>query len=172
MTPSEKLLKEYQSTPSDEHRESITNELLRRASDDEAAVGALLYILNDANSSSLRMKIVQFLKVTRPISAVHALTKEMFDPDPVIRAHAAIGIADYEDARVLAGSLAALFDALPDPATRTPAQRAILAITGRASGKITVSERERIRRGEHPQTIWPDHFASLPATAAKPDEPV
>ena len=94
--------------------------------------------------------------------ALHAITKEMFDPDPVVRAHAALGVAAYEDARLLAPSLGALLDALPDPATRAPADRAIRVVTGRPPEKITSSERERIRLGEHPATIWPEHFAGLP----------
>jgi hypothetical protein len=159
----EQLLEQYRSAISDdEARLTMVNGLIDRAPSDRWALDTLFYVLNEDGSSAVRLAIVRFLQVERPLSAVGALTKEMFDPDPTIRALAANGLADYNDARTLAHSLPALFDALPDRATRAPADRAIRTVTGRAPDKITVSERERVRQGEHPETIWVEHYASLP----------
>jgi uncharacterized iron-regulated protein len=159
----EKLLEQYRSASlDDEARLQMVNRLIDRAPTDRRALDTLLYVLNEDGNSEVRLAIVKFLEAERPLSAIRALTKEMFDPDPIIRAHAAIGLADYNDARRLARSLAALFDALPDPATRAPAGRAIRTVTGRSPEKITISERERVRLGEHPETIWVEHYESLP----------
>jgi hypothetical protein len=163
MTPTEKLLERYRfASLDDDARLEVASLLRERVPTDATALDALLYVLNADGNSAVRLATVRYLAATRPLSAIRALTKEMFDPDPIVRGHAALGVADYDDARLLAPSLAALFDALPDPATRAPADRAIRTITGRAPEKITVSERERIKLGEHPQTIWPDHFEALP----------
>jgi hypothetical protein len=159
----EKSLEQYRSLLSaDETRLEMVNNLISRAATDRSALDTLLYVLNEDGDSAIRLAIVKFLQMERPLSAIGALAKEMFDPDPKIRAQAAIGLADYNDARILAHSLPALFDALTDPATRAPADRAIRVVTGRQPEKITISERERVKLGEHPETIWVDHYKALP----------
>jgi hypothetical protein len=158
----EQLLEEYRSEVCDDARRLLARALIGRARSDATALETLLYVLNEEGNSAVRRMIVRFLQATRPISAIRALAKEMFDPDPTTRAHAALGLADYNDAHLLAPSLAALLDALPDPATRSPAERAIRTVTGKSPDKITISERERVKLGEQAQTIWPDHFADLP----------
>jgi HEAT repeat protein len=166
MMPTVKLLERYHSASwDDEARLEVANVLLERVANDVTVVEDLLHILNEDGNSAVRLVIVRYLASVRPASALRALTKEMFDPDPFIRSQAAIGVADYNDARVLAPSLAALFDALPDPATHAPADRAIRTVTGRAPEKISISERERVKLGEHPETIWPEYFSTLPPKA-------
>lgn len=152
---SEQLLTTYLTTVSADERAFVTYELLRLIRSDNSALTPLLMILNDENDSTVRLRVVKYLASSRPVAAVHALTKSMFDPDPLIRAQAAIGVAGYDDAKILATSLPALFDALPDPMTRTAAERAIRVVTGRSADRITISERERIKQGERPETIWP-----------------
>jgi HEAT repeat protein len=156
------LLTRYREADLDEERAAITHELLERAPSEPAAVEGLLQVLNAEKDGGVRLQIVQYLHTVRPPSAIRSLTKAIADPDPLVRAHAAEAIADYDDAWLLARSLGTLFDALPDPATRGAAGRAIKTVTGRAPDKIGVSERERVRLGEHPETIWPEHYASLP----------
>lgn len=162
MTSTSDLLTQYRESELDEVRAAITHELLRRAPTERPAVEALLDVLNAEKDATVRLQIVQYLHTVRPPSAIRSLTKGIVDPDPLVRANAAEALADYEDAQLLARSLATLLDALPDPATRSAATRAIRTVTGRPPEKISVSERERVKIGEHPQTIWPDHFAALP----------
>src|SRR5712664_4546972 len=115
MKSTERLLEEYRFIYSDDARREAVNRLLQRAPTDGAALDLLLYVLNEENNSTIRLAIVQYLQSARPLVAIRALTKQMFDPDPLVRAHAALGVADYNDARLLAPSLVALLDALPDP---------------------------------------------------------
>src|SRR5215218_6661926 len=97
----EKFLAVYRAMFDDESRLEGVQHLIERAPSDPKALETLLYILNEESSSSVRLAIVQFLRSARPLAALHALTKEMFDPDPRIRSQAALGVADYDDARVL-----------------------------------------------------------------------
>jgi HEAT repeat protein len=159
------LLTRYRESDLDEERAAIAQELLERAPSEHAAMEGVLEVLNTEKDAGVRLQIVQYLHKMRSPSAIRALTKGMVDPDPLVRAHSAEAIADFDDARLLARSLGTLFDALPDPATRGAAVRAIKTVTGRTPDKISVSERERVRLGEHPQTIWPGHFASIPPSA-------
>jgi HEAT repeat protein len=159
------LLLAYHETMYTEERVQLAHQLLERAPTDPSAVDALLFVLNDLGDSKVRLEIVDYLASTRPPSAVRGLTKSTFDPDPLVRARAALGVAAYDDAHVLAPSLSALLDAVSDPVTREPAERAIRIVTGRGPDKITVSERERLRVGDSPQSIWVDHFARLRALA-------
>lgn len=158
MARSNTLMQRYQSADSVEERAAVTRSILRQAVADESLLPDILIILNEENNSVIRLSIIRFLRSARPLSAIRALTKEMFDPDPLIRAQAAEAVAEYDDAVLLAPSLAALLDAVPDPATRAPAERAILRVTGRSSDKISISEKRRIKLGEHAQKIWPEHF--------------
>ena len=156
------LLTRYRDSDLDEERAAIVQELLERAPAEPAAMEGLLEVLNAEKDAGVRLQIVQYLHRVRPPTAIRSLTKGIVDPDPLVRAHAAEAIADFDDARLLARSLGTLFDALPDPATRDAAARAIKTVTGRTPDRIGLSERERVRLGEHPQTIWPEHFASIP----------
>jgi hypothetical protein len=152
------ILQRYLKSSLQDERALLARYLLRLAPNDDAAMSALLVIVNDENDSDVRLDIVRFLAAKRPLSAVHALAKEMFDPDPRVRAQAAIGIAGYDDARVLAGSVASILNALEDGSTRSYAATAIYTVSGRTPDKITHSERDRIRRGESAEMVWPDHY--------------
>lgn len=154
MSSIEAQLQNYRSIPDDD-RLDAAKRLIKAAPTDGATMEVLLYVLNEERDSVVRLAIVEFLEAARRPVALRALTKAMFDPDPKVRAHGALGVANYTDVELLVASLPALFDALPDPATRAPADRAIRLLTGRAPERVTVSERERIRLGEHPRTIWP-----------------
>lgn len=163
MTRAAFLLETYYGTIWDEEKTTSAGKLVAlAASGDSDAMDALLYLLNDENDSTIRLQIVKVLRAARSVSAIGGLTKAMFDADGLVRAQAAAAIAEYDNAHLLAPSLSALLDALPDPTTRGPADRAIRTVTGRAPEKISVSERERVKLGEHPESIWPDYFASLP----------
>jgi HEAT repeat protein len=162
MASVEKLLAEYRSEYSDEAKLVMVNAMIQRATSDQRTLDTLLYVLNEESYTPVRLAIVQFLQAARPLSAIRALTKEMFDPDPIVRAHAALGLADYNDAHLLAQSLPALLDALADPATRAPADQATRVVTGRPPEKITISERMRVKLGEDPKLIWGDHFLPPP----------
>ena len=163
MTPTEELLRAYRTLPFPKERFEAAKLLLERADVDSSAFDALRYILNEESDSDIRLAIIRFLESRHPPSAIRMLVKSMFDPDAVVRGHAAVAVSGYEDPRLLSWSLSELLDALPDPVTRVPAERAIRAITGRSSDKISRSERERIRRGEHPETIWPEYYLNLPS---------
>ena len=164
MNSADRLLEEYKTAELPEERERVTNQLLERCESDPDALKALLHVLNSEGDPDIRLAIVRFLESRRPPAAVRALVKAMFDPDAVVRGHAAVAVAGYNDPRILSWSLSELLDAVPDPVTRVPAERAIAAVSGRPSSKISRSERERIRRGEHPESVWPDYYRGLPPT--------
>jgi hypothetical protein len=150
----------YHETIYTEARAEIARTLLERAPDDATAVEMLLVVLNDLDDPELRLAIVEQLGATRPAFAVRALTKAMFDPAPLVRARAALAVAAYDDRDLLAPWLSVVLDAVPDPATREPAERVVRLVTGKGPEKITVSERERLRAGDPPRSIWREHFAA------------
>ena len=157
------LLETYFMTVWDEERTQAAHALLNRArAGDAMAQRTLPSILNSERDSTLRMEIVECLHATGAPSAVPSLAKVLFDADPLVRARAAVALEEIASARQLSHVLLALIDAVPDPATRTPAEKMIRAVTGRAAEKITVSERERLRAGDHAETLWAEHFATLP----------
>ena len=158
MPATDEILQRYLKSSLQDERAVLARYLLRLARDDDAVIPALLVVVNDENDSTVRLEIVRFLATTRPLSAVHILAKEMFDPDPRVRAQAAIGIAGYDDARVLVASVASILNALEDGSTRSYAATAIHTVSGRTPDKVTHSERDRIRRGESAEMVWPDHY--------------
>lgn len=162
MTSTERLLSIYHNSDVDESRRAhVTMELMKRARTDEHALMAILTILNSENDSSLRLAIIEFLdEVLHPLT-IRALTKQMFDPDPLIRGRAALALAKFKNHHLLSPSLDALLNAVTDPATRSPAEQAIRFIAGRSPEKITSSERERIRLGESAESLWPEYYAKL-----------
>lgn len=162
MGMTEQLLADYWDMTSPSDRLETIQRWIARCHVNGNTLEALLYVLDDENSTPIRLAIVAFLHDAKPLEAIPRLTKAMFDADPRIRAQAANTVAEYDDARLLAAALPALFDAIPDPATRSAAERAIRCVTGRPADRISTSERERVRLGEHPQSLWPDHFADIP----------
>ena len=126
----DKLLKAYRRTPP-ERRVEAARRLVSQSPKDSAADEALLYILNEENDEAVAWTIVTHFADTRPLIALRALTKAMFDSDPLIRARAAVGVAAYEDSHLLGVHLAALLDAIPDPVTRSPMEATVRRVTGR-----------------------------------------
>ena len=157
------LLETYFMTVWDEERTQAAHTLLARArAGDAMAQRTLPSILNSERDSALRMQIVECLHATGAPSAIPALAKALFDADPLVRARAAVALGEMGSPRRLSPFLLALIDAVPDPATRTPAEKMVRAVTGRAVEKITLSERERLRAGDHAEALWAEHFATLP----------
>jgi HEAT repeat protein len=167
MLPIEQSLETYRGILDDEVRLRATLQLIRRADTDHSAASTLFYILNDENISAIRLAIVAHFAEHPSPRALPALAKAMFDPDPTIRARAAVGIGSFNSKKELAPFLSSLLDAINDPATRTPAEVAVKLVTGKSADKVTTSERERVKLGESAESVWPHNF--LPEEPPTPD---
>lgn len=164
LTRAQRLLERYYEATWDDERAVLAKRLVRLAEsgEDATAPRALAYVLNDEKDGEIRLSIVKQLRMAHLVGAIPHLAKTLFDGDPKVRGAAADALSDFGDARDLAGSLLALLDAVSDPVTRASAEAAVRIVTGRAPEKITAAERDRLRAGDHPDTIWAEHFESLP----------
>ena len=168
----EAFLKNYRDEILVEHRAQMAGALLARArrASTSPVVGTLLYLLNDENDTPIRTAIVEYLAETRPPSALPALVKALFDPSSAVRARAAAGVAGYRVRELLGDHLWALIEASRDPIVESPLRDVVAIAAGKPLAKISLSERERLRIGDHARHVFADYYAT-PYPEGEPTRP-
>lgn len=172
----EQVLAAYRADVLPDRRTRMVRSFLEHASlrDDKEAIEILLYVLNEESSTEIRQMIVEYLAASRPSGALYLLVKTLFDPEPKIRSRAAEGLVGYGDRDLVSDYLVQFLDASTDPATRSPMEVVVRLITGVSLEKITGSQRERLRIGDHPRTIWREYYGETkrPAEHTPKQEPL